>query len=127
MISHKKSLITNFGHKHKIKNFIKKNLYFSWKKFNCIWILVHIWNQISNSKAKILQKWLIKFEKMAIVTKKCYYSNISKAIYFFFYSRSEYSGVSTNPALSMPMPRQQAPSAMSMQSQQSVTATSTML
>ena len=24
MISHKKSLITNFGHKHKIKNFIKK-------------------------------------------------------------------------------------------------------
>ena len=24
---------------------------------------------------------------MAIVTKKCYYSNISKAIYFYFYSR----------------------------------------
>ena len=23
---------------------------------------------------------------MAIVTKKCYYSNISKAIYFYFYS-----------------------------------------
>ena len=42
-------------------------------------------------------------------------------------TRSEYSGVSTNPALSMPMPRQLAPSAMSMQSQQSVTATSTML
>ena len=25
MISHKKSLITIFGHKHEIKNFIKKN------------------------------------------------------------------------------------------------------
>ena len=24
MISHKKSLITNFGHKHEIKNFIKE-------------------------------------------------------------------------------------------------------
>ena len=24
---------------------------------------------------------------MAVVTKKCYYSNISKAIYFYFYSR----------------------------------------
>ena len=45
MVSHKMSLITIFGHKHKIKN------------FNGIWILVHIWNQISYFEAKILQKY----------------------------------------------------------------------
>ena len=31
MISHKKSLITIFGHKHKIKNFIKKLIFFTKK------------------------------------------------------------------------------------------------
>ena len=35
MISHKMSLITIFGRKHKIKNFIKI-WYFSWKNFNDI-------------------------------------------------------------------------------------------
>lgn len=40
-------------------------------------------------------------------------------------TRSEYSGVSTNPAYSMQ--NRQLSTAMSMQSQQSVTATSTML
>ena len=34
MISHKKSLITIFGHKHKIKNFIKK-FYDFHKKISC--------------------------------------------------------------------------------------------
>ena len=29
----------------------------------------------------------MNFEKMAILTKKCHYLNISKAIYFYFYSR----------------------------------------
>ena len=80
MVSHKMSLITIFGHKQKIKNFIKKFDIFHEKILNSIWILVHIWNQISNFEAKILRKLLINFEKMAIVTKKCYYSNISKAI-----------------------------------------------
>ena len=41
--------------------------------------------------------------------------------------RSEYSGVSTNPALSMPLQQRPLGTSMSMQSQQSVTATSTML
>ena len=45
MISHKKSLITIFGHKLNIKNFMKN--------FNGIWILVHIWNQIANFEAKL--------------------------------------------------------------------------
>ena len=36
MISHKNSLITIFGHKHKIKNFIKK-LTFLVKKFYSLW------------------------------------------------------------------------------------------
>ena len=47
MVSHKMSLITIFGHKHKIKN------------FNGIWILIvliHIWNQISNFVAKNTSK-----------------------------------------------------------------------
>ena len=34
MISHKKSLITIFGHKHKIKNFVKKIDIFHLKNFN---------------------------------------------------------------------------------------------
>ena len=41
MISHKKSLITIFGHKHRIKNFIK-NLIFFIKKFQQPSILVYI-------------------------------------------------------------------------------------
>ena len=36
MISHKKSLITIFGHKHKIKNFIKKFGIFHKKNFNSL-------------------------------------------------------------------------------------------
>ena len=39
MISLKKSLITIFGHKHKIKNSIR-NFKFSLKNFNSLWILV---------------------------------------------------------------------------------------
>ena len=39
MISHKKSLITIFGHKHEISS---KNLIFFMKIFNCLWILVYI-------------------------------------------------------------------------------------
>ena len=53
MISHKKSLITIFGLKHKI---IKKFDIFHEKNSMGIWILVHIWNQIFNFEAKILQK-----------------------------------------------------------------------
>ena len=34
MISHKKSLNTIFGHKHKIKNFIKQ----AWKSFSELWL-----------------------------------------------------------------------------------------
>ena len=44
MISHKKSLITIFGHKHKIKNFIKNFDIFHEKISTTI--LVHIWYQI---------------------------------------------------------------------------------
>ena len=36
IISHKKSLITIFGHKHKIKNFIKKFDIFHFKNFNSL-------------------------------------------------------------------------------------------
>ena len=48
MISHKKSLITIFVQKHKIKNFIKKNF----KNFNSLQpsILVYIWNLYFESK-----------------------------------------------------------------------------
>ena len=55
MISHKKSLITIFGHKYKIKHFIK-NLIFFMKKFKQPLILVHIWYEIANFEAKSHQK-----------------------------------------------------------------------
>ena len=42
MISHKKSLITIFGHKHKIKNFIKNFDIFHKKNFKQPSILVYI-------------------------------------------------------------------------------------
>ena len=45
MISHKKSLITIFGHKHKIKNFINFNSLRFW--FICIW------NKIANFESKL--------------------------------------------------------------------------
>ena len=47
LISHKKSLITIFCHKHKIKNFIKKFGIFHLKKFQQPSILVYIWNKIA--------------------------------------------------------------------------------
>ena len=50
MISHKNSLITIFGYKHKIRKFIK-NLTFFTKKVQQPLILVHIWYQISNFEA----------------------------------------------------------------------------
>ena len=46
MISHQKSQITVFGHKHYIKNFLKK-FYIFHKKFQLPSILVHILNQIA--------------------------------------------------------------------------------
>ena len=52
MISHKKSLITIFGLKHKIKNFIKK-FYIFHKKFQQLSILVYIWNKIANFESKL--------------------------------------------------------------------------
>ena len=56
MISHKKSLITIFDHKHKIKNYIKiqkfhqKNWYFSLKNFNSLrfWFIFGIKLRILN-------------------------------------------------------------------------------
>ena len=48
MISHKKSLITIFGHKYKIKNFIKKFDTFHKK----ISILVYIWNKMAKFESK---------------------------------------------------------------------------
>ena len=51
-ISHKKSLITIFGHKHKIKIF-NKNLIFFIKKFQQPSILVYIWNKIANFESKL--------------------------------------------------------------------------
>ena len=62
MISHKKSLITIFGQKHKIKNFIKKLIFFT-KKLQWHSILVHIWDQIANFEGKLHQKSLINFEQ----------------------------------------------------------------
>ena len=53
MISNKKSLITIFGNKHEIKNFIKENLKFFMKRFNGLWILVYIWNKIANFESKL--------------------------------------------------------------------------
>ena len=61
MILHKKSLITIFGHKHKIKNFIAKFDIFYGKISMAYGFLVHIWNQISNFEAKILPKMIDKF------------------------------------------------------------------
>ena len=52
MISHKKSLITIFGHKHKIKNFIKKFDIFH-KKFQQPSILVYTWNKMANFESKL--------------------------------------------------------------------------
>ena len=51
MISHKKSLITIFGHKHKIKKFHQKSDIFH-KKFRPPSILVYIWNKIANFERK---------------------------------------------------------------------------
>ena len=61
MFSHKMSLRTIFGHKHNIKNFIKKFDNLHEKNFNDICILVHIWNQISNFEAYIISKMIDKF------------------------------------------------------------------
>ena len=47
MISHKKSLITIFGHKHEIKNFIKKFDIFHFS------VLGYIWNKITNFESKL--------------------------------------------------------------------------
>ena len=55
MISHKMSLITIFGHKHFKQKFHQKFDIFT-KKFQQPLILVHIWYQISNFEAKLLQK-----------------------------------------------------------------------
>ena len=52
MISHKKPIITIFGHKHKIKNFIK-NFYIFHKKFQQPSILVYIWNKIANFESQL--------------------------------------------------------------------------
>ena len=52
MISHKMSLITIFGHKHKIKNIIKKFDIFH-KKFQQPSILVYIWNKIANFESQL--------------------------------------------------------------------------
>ena len=55
MISHKKSLITIFGHKHKIKN-----LTFFTKKFQQPLILLHIWywsKITSKMRDKFWTKW----------------------------------------------------------------------
>ena len=61
MISQKKSLIRIFGHKHEIKNFIKKFDVFHEKNFNGLWILVYIWNQIVNFEAKLHKKMINGF------------------------------------------------------------------
>ena len=51
MISHKKLLITIFGLKHKIKNFIKKFKFLI--KFQQAWFLVYICNKIGNFESKL--------------------------------------------------------------------------
>ena len=56
MFSHKKSLITIFGHKHKIKNFIKKIGIFH-KKFQQPLILVYVWNKIANFELKMTNEF----------------------------------------------------------------------
>ena len=61
MVSHKMSLITIFGHKHKIKNFITKFDIFYEKISMAYGFLVHIWNQISNFEAKVTSKMIDKF------------------------------------------------------------------
>ena len=52
MFSHKKSLITIFGHKHKIKNFIKKFDIFHKKNFNSLrfWFIFGIKLRIMKQK-----------------------------------------------------------------------------
>ena len=52
-ISHKKSLITIFGHKHEIKNFIKKFDIFHKKISTAFSILVYIWNKFVNFESKL--------------------------------------------------------------------------
>ena len=53
IILHKKSLITIFGHKHEIKNFIKQFDVFHKKKFQQPSILVYIWKKIANFESKL--------------------------------------------------------------------------
>ena len=62
IISHKKSLKTIVGHKHFRQIFIK-NLTFFMKKFQHPLILVHIWYEIADFEAKLLQNWRIDFEE----------------------------------------------------------------
>ena len=52
MISHKMSLLTIFGH----KQFSCKNLTFFMKNFQSPLFLFHIWYEIANFEAKLLQK-----------------------------------------------------------------------
>ena len=54
MISHKKSLITIFGYKHKIQNFIKKFDIFHKKNFNSLrfWF-IGICDKIANFESKL--------------------------------------------------------------------------
>ena len=56
MISHKKSLITIFGHKQIRQKFHQKFDIFHKKNFQQPLILLHIWYQFSNFEAKLLQK-----------------------------------------------------------------------
>ena len=57
MILHKKSLITIFGHKHEIENFIKKLDIFDEK----ISIAFGFWYLESNFEAKLHKEWLLNF------------------------------------------------------------------
>ena len=56
MISHKKSLMTNFGLKHCMQKFHQK------------FVLVHIWYEIANFEAKLPHKmFLLKYSRVYII------------------------------------------------------------
>ena len=88
-IWNKTSKITIFGHKH-----FKQKIISNFDIFPSI--LVHIWNWIIKFEAMFLLKYRIKFEEnIVVVTKKCYYSNTTKFILFYFFSRTRIFGFST--------------------------------
>ena len=72
MISHKKSLITIFGHKHFRPKFQQKFDIFHEK----VSMAFGFWSIFGIKFLILKQKHFKNFEKMVIVTKKCYYSNI---------------------------------------------------